>query len=101
MEIKLLEICRSFSQTIQFKPFEPVNFFCSAKEECEEKDMEATAKKLVHFCKLMVIADIKNFLKEHPEIQYKEEVIDANTLQPLSEQLSADQEKVLNDGDFR
>lgn len=80
----MIEIARSFSQTIQLKPFEPISFFCSAKEECEPQDMEAVSKRLVHFCKQMIKADIHNYLKEHPEIQYKEVVIDANTLQPMS-----------------
>jgi len=76
---KLIEIARSFGQKIQFKAYEPIEFFCSAKEECEEKDMESTAKKLIHFCKTMVAADIHVYLEAHPEVQYKEEIIDALT----------------------
>jgi hypothetical protein len=78
---KQIEICRSFSQTIQVRPFEPISLFASAKQECEMKDAESVAKQLFHMCRMMVLADIHAYLKEHPEIQYKEAVINADTLQ--------------------
>jgi hypothetical protein len=86
MEKNNIEIARSYSAKINIGNFESRDFFASAKRECDIKDAEATSKQLFHFCKQMVIADVKAFLKANPEIQYKEEVIDANKdlLQPMS-----------------
>lgn len=36
--MKILEITRSFSKTIQERPFEPISIFASYKAEVDEKD---------------------------------------------------------------
>ena len=41
-----MEIARSFSKKIQLHAYEPIDVFCSAKMECEEKDAEKTSAML-------------------------------------------------------
>ena len=79
--IKILEVCRSFSRTAQVKAFEPRNFFCSVKEECEPTDLEATSKRLIHFCKMTVEKEVEEYINNHlPE---SEKVINADGESPL------------------
>jgi hypothetical protein len=77
--IKLVEVARSFSRTAQVKAFEPRNFFCSVKEECEPKDLESTSQRLIHFCKMQVEKEVEEYIEAHkPD---SEKVIDANSEQ--------------------
>ena len=55
----MIEIARSFSRKVNTGNYETKDYFCSAKEECEEKDMSATSEKLFMFCQTMVEADIE------------------------------------------
>jgi hypothetical protein len=93
MENKLIEICRSASAKVNIGNFSSRDFFCSAKEECEVKDMEETSKRLFHFCKMMISADIKAYFQEHPEVQYKDEIIDASTMQLIQDPITEAEEK--------
>ena len=69
-----IEIARSYSEKLNIGNFQSADFFCSQKQECEEKDAESVSKKLFHFCRMMVRADISEYLKAHPEIRYKEAI---------------------------
>jgi len=80
---KTLEICRSFSWTVQVEQFAPRNFFCSEKMECLESEAEETSKKLFHFCRMMVEKDVKEYIESNkPE---SEKVIQLDQ-EPITEQ---------------
>ena len=75
---QLVEIARSYSQKLNTGNYTSADFFCSQKAEVPLEDAEQTSRALIHFCKAMVVADIKQYLSEHPEVDHKEKVIDAN-----------------------
>jgi hypothetical protein len=79
--IKLVEVCRSFSRTAQVQSFQPRNFFCSVKEECTPEDLEATSKRLIHFCTMTVEKEVEDYIEAHkPE---SEKVINVDEPMPL------------------
>jgi len=85
--IKLVEVCRSFSRTAQVVPFEPRNFFCSLKEECELKDVESTSNRLIHFCKITVEREVNEYIEEHkPEHEKVIDIKSPNFIQNDKEQ---------------
>jgi len=55
-----IEITRSYSRKIQVKEYEPVEFFCSAKMEVDEKDADATSARLTQFVQNEVQKDVSN-----------------------------------------
>ena len=72
-----IEICRSFSRTVQVNPYEPASFFCSAKKEVLAENVAETSKVLDTLCQNEVTKSIKEFedkLKPQPKtIQSKTE----------------------------
>ncbi|KKL48014.1 hypothetical protein LCGC14_2329790 [marine sediment metagenome] len=58
-----IEISRSFSRKLQVKQYEPAEFFCSAKQECDEKDVVDVSAKLDKICQDEVGKTISKFIK--------------------------------------
>lgn len=66
----LVEIARSFAQTVQVEQFAPRNFFCSMKAEVPFEQAEEASKELYHFCRMQVERDMSNYLKEKEQEQF-------------------------------
>lgn len=94
---KLVEVARSYSQKLNTGNYTSADFFCSLKEECKPDEVESVSKRLIHFCKLMVLSDIKQYLKEHPEMDTKEKVIDFQTGQLINEEQQNYEENTKNE----
>ena len=59
-----VEVCKSFSQTIQARKFEPVAAFCSAKASCPFSQAQEMAALLYNFCRDGVKRDLAAFCEE-------------------------------------
>lgn len=57
----MVEVCRSFSYKLNAGNYESRDFFCSAKKEVKEKDMEATSEALYQFCKAETLKSVNQF----------------------------------------
>jgi hypothetical protein len=57
-----VEIVRSFSYKLNAGNYESRDFFCSQKQECEEEEASATAKRLFDFCAKTVMGDVRRYL---------------------------------------
>ena len=66
-EIKLVEVCASFSRKLNAGNYESRDFFCSHKEECKPEDAEATYRRIFHFCRTMVEQEVDNYIEQHKE----------------------------------
>ena len=64
---KLIEVCRSFSQTVQIEQFHPRSFFMSCKAEVPFDEVDSVAKELYTLCRLTVENDIEEYKKEKEE----------------------------------
>lgn len=62
---KLTEIARSFSYKLSVPGYESRDFFCSQKMEVPESEAEEASKKLFHFCKTMVMRDVKEYIEDN------------------------------------
>jgi hypothetical protein len=72
-ELKLVEVCASYSRKINMGNFESRDVFCSHKEECKPSEAEATYRRIFHFCKTMADLEAEQIIEAH-----KEPVIDVN-----------------------
>ena len=59
-----VEVCKSFSQTIQARKFEPVAAFCSAKASCPFSQAQEMSALLYNFCRDGVKRDLAAFCEE-------------------------------------
>ena len=59
-----VEVCKSFSQTIQARKFEPVAAFCSAKASCPFSQAEEMSSLLHNFCREGVRRDLAALCEE-------------------------------------
>lgn len=80
MKESIFEIVRSFSKTIQVKPYEPESYFCSVKQSFDEmpseKDKVLCSEYLIGLAKNEVMKSVEKSI-----VQNTPPVIDANTLQ--------------------
>lgn len=67
-----IEVARSFGQNLFLEAFKPINFFMSAKTECNFEDVESIAKELYHVCRQTVEKEIE----EYKSVKERENVID-------------------------
>lgn len=58
---KMVEIARSFSFKKNLGSYENADFFCSAKKEVKESEMEETSEKLYQFCRSEVIKSVNRY----------------------------------------
>lgn len=61
---KPIEISRSFSQKIQIREYEPIEFFCSVKAEILFDGYEQTSKMLDNICQEEVEKSIKIYYEK-------------------------------------
>lgn len=59
-----MKITRAFSKTIQVRPYEPVNVFCSVEFECTEAKKELVSAQLDKFVQKEVMKSIAVFGKD-------------------------------------
>ena len=59
---KTIEVARSFSQKVQVKQYEPIEFFCSVKAEVPLEELESISDTLDVFCQAEVEKSVKQFL---------------------------------------
>lgn len=72
-DIKLTEICRSFSFRLNTGNYQSVDFFCSRKEECLENEAVKTSERLFAFCKDEVMKDVYSYrLNDLPKDKERE-----------------------------
>ncbi len=64
-EIKLVEICRSFTFKLNTGNYQSCDFFASQKAEVPEKDAVKTSEALYEFCKSEVIASVNAYKLEN------------------------------------
>lgn len=62
---KLIEICRSFSYKHNIGNYSSVDFFCSEKVECKEKNAEKKSEELYRFCREEVQKSLNEYLNEN------------------------------------
>lgn len=61
---QLVEIARSFSYKVNTGDYQPKDFFCSQKAECNESEAEKVSESLHEFCKKEVMKSVNKYLKE-------------------------------------
>src|SRR3990167_1996753 len=71
MEIKLVEIARSYSQKCNTENYESKDFFCSQKLEVPESEAEEASKRAFDFCYKQVQDDIQRLSEEAKKPKFK------------------------------
>lgn len=61
---KLVEIARSFFYKVNSGDYQPKDFFCFQKAECEESKAEKMSEALHEFCKKEVMKSVNKYLRE-------------------------------------
>ena len=75
-EIKLTEICRSFSYKLNAGNYESRDFFCSAKEEVKKSGAVKKSEELFAFCKDEVMKSVYAYQLEHLPAEKTEKVVE-------------------------
>ena len=76
-EQKIVEVARSFSRKLNTGNYETVDFFCSQKIECLEKEAGEKSKELHLWCKTeveMAVAEYQNQLKGTTKVDFDKAV---------------------------